>query len=58
MFNKPQYEIVKAADKLRKEQNTSGSQQNIMARNMRYTSDITKKMRKKIDAIFDTLSEV
>ena len=42
MFNKPQYEIVKAADKLRKEQNTSGSQQNIMARNMRYTSDIQK----------------
>lgn len=49
MFNKPQYEIVKAADKLRKEQNTSGSQQNIMARNMRYTSDIQKNAQK-IDA--------
>lgn len=42
MFNKPQYEIVKAAERLKEERNTSGSQQDTMAENMRCTSDIQK----------------
>ena len=46
MFNKPQYEIIKAAEDLKEEQNASASQQDMMARNMRYTSNIQKNAQK------------